>query len=415
MRRSALPLIATLLFLGNFFLFAEVIRAQVCVCYNNANECASTSSAVSASNCESICMDMLETDFQASDYEPDGDQDAEDALAEACSAVPFGSATTGATTDTEKTYLSPVLSVNIPDVSFSQVAENSGTLEINFIGEYISGVYKYLVGIAATLATVMVIIAGAQYVAAAGGSAEMGKAKERIKNAVTGFVLLMFVVLLLYVVNPRLTFFEGLQIEQIDPIAFLEDNFDTSGSVTTTGVEEIPEIICPKQAGTASVYDIANSFNGRTAYRFGGKGGPPPYDAETKTSPDGTPYKNFCPEGNVCLDCSGFVGMIRSCAGLPAVSDGTAQIFANAEQITSCIGTNVNGTELVPGDLIGWKAGDDKKGGGTQSFGHVYIYIGEGKVADSHGSGRAAGTAIGIYPVSSVCSRSILRVVRVSS
>ena len=66
-------------------------------------------------------------------------------------------------------YAVPKLQVDIPGVSFeSPVAvmlEKGGEgLSINFLGAYISGVYKYLIGFALTIAIVMIMIGGLQYV-----------------------------------------------------------------------------------------------------------------------------------------------------------------------------------------------------------------------------------------------------------
>ena len=96
------------------------------------------------------------------------------------------------------------------------------------------------------------------------------------------------------------------------------------------------------------------------------------------------------------MDCSGYVSFLAACAGLTSANEsgGTSGIFgsSSAEKITSCTNTTVNGSrELVAGDLLGW-------GGG-----HVFIYVGNGTIYDSHGSGRAAGQAIGVYETTWAC------------
>ncbi len=393
------------------FLFVPTVLADTCACYDTAGGCSKITST--AANCQTDCGTTLSGQTKSLSTSVFGSGDTEASVVAACDAA-AAAAADETVSDTSGTYLTPTLNVNIPDISFSKIAKIGNTLSINFIGEYVSGFYKYLISISVIIAVVMIMIGGAQYVAAA-GSGDVGKAKERIRNAVTGFILLMFVVLLMQTVNPNLIFFKPLSIKQIDPEVYLVDNYDTAGSVSTSTLSEVAAINCPKSAGAASVYDIAMSFKGRVAYRFGGKGGAPPYTSETKKAPDGTPYKDFCPEDNVCLDCSGFANIIRACAGLAAVSGGTSQIFASAESVTSCAGTSLNGVPLQPGDFIGWKQGDLKKDGKTkQNFGHVYVYIGNGMVADSHGSGRPAGTAMGLYALQQICDKFNLRVARVS-
>ncbi len=94
------------------------------------------------------------------------------------------------------------------------IGENTYKTSVTDFGDYINTFYNYLIGVSALIAVVMVMVAGAQYVAAS-GSGDVGKAKERIRNAVTGFVLLMFAVLLLETVNPQLRKLEVPPIPKI--------------------------------------------------------------------------------------------------------------------------------------------------------------------------------------------------------
>lgn len=292
--------------------------------------------------------------------------------------------------------VSPTLNVDIPGVSFSQVLVDDGYVEVNFLAEYISGLYKYLLAIAAIFAVIMIMIGGIQYILSPGG-----KGKDRIIGAVTGLILLFSVYLILYTVNPSTTLFEALKLKTVDPLSLVigHDNYDTAGSAT---LDNLPTgIICPRQQGVNTVADIANSFVHRTAYRYGGKGGPPPYNLDTHISDcGGTPCKDFCPDGNICLDCSGFVNAVRACAGLNQTGNGTAGMASTSTMISECTSTSVNGTELTPGDLILWRGADEGKPG----QGHVIIYIGDGQTAESVGSGRAAGSAVKIVSFSSTCN-----------
>ncbi|RMD52411.1 hypothetical protein D6827_00025, partial [Candidatus Parcubacteria bacterium] len=140
--------------------------------------------------------------------------------------------------------------------------------------------------------------------------------------------------------------------------------------------------------------DIAYSSVGNVTYRFGGKAqNQQSFPVDTYQCEKG-PCKDYCPEGQICLDCSGFANFVRTCAGLPPAGEsyGTAGIFdshAEAIETWSANGNTVtiNGRELEPGDMVG------------RPKNHVIIYIGNGKFADSHGGsgGRKAGNAIGIF------------------
>ncbi len=72
-------------------------------------------------------------------------------------------------------------------------------------GEYVKAVYTWGIGIAALLAVLMLVFGGAQYVLAAGSFAEDSAAKERIKSAILGLLVLVGATVILSVVNPNLT------------------------------------------------------------------------------------------------------------------------------------------------------------------------------------------------------------------
>ncbi|KKU07479.1 MAG: Mucin related 82C [Candidatus Uhrbacteria bacterium GW2011_GWE2_45_35] len=122
------------------------------------------------------------------------------------------SPTTTAESKTEFVY--PQLNVNIPTITFSKIAEDNGTIEVNFLAEYIVGLYKYLLAIGTIFAIIWIMIAGIQYVASPGGGGA-GDAKKKIMGAITGLVLLMSVYLILFVVSPDLVSFDSLKLQKI--------------------------------------------------------------------------------------------------------------------------------------------------------------------------------------------------------
>jgi len=310
----------------------------------------------------------------------------------------------------DTTYIQPVLSVNIPTVSFSAILDKGGYIEVNWLAEYITGIYKYLLGFSAIFAILLIMVGGLQYVASPGGSGASA-GKKRITNAVTGLVLLFSAFLILFTVNPKLTAFKSLGITVIDPEVYVlgYDNYDSGGSVSGSAPLTSAGIICPKNTTSSTLRQIAESFNGHVAYRWGGKGGPPPYpetNSKYNSTCDSTGQhtcKDYCPEGNMCFDCSGFANYVRYCAGLP---QGPYPTFnSNSEKISSCdLNSNsVNGVALKPGDFVGWGRGDRPKEPGSA---HIMIYIGDGLVADSHGSGRAPGMGVKTdYPLASICNK----------
>jgi cell wall-associated NlpC family hydrolase len=83
------------------------------------------------------------------------------------------------------------------------------------------------------------------------------------------------------------------------------------------------------------------------------------------------------------FDCSSYARFVRECAGLPTVTAFTGEIFKDRSEFKDNDTSN-----LKPGDLIGWP--------NDNTFGHVFIYLGDGLFGDAHGgSGKEPGKAIG--------------------
>lgn len=110
----------------------------------------------------------------------------------------------------------PDLEVPIPFVSFSEaVKTEDGSVISPFIGEYISGVYQFLVGIVGIVGAFMIMVGGYQYLTAAGNRERVAAARKRIVNALLGIVLAFGSYLILYTINPSLVSFEALQLSTV--------------------------------------------------------------------------------------------------------------------------------------------------------------------------------------------------------
>lgn len=181
-------------------------------------------------------------------------------------------------TESSNSFVYPSLGVNIPTVSFSKILISGDYLEVNFLGEYITGLYKYLLAISGILAVLMLMIGGIQYVVSPGGG-EMGAAKKRITSALTGMVLLFCTYLVLFIINPDLVLFKGLSIQTIPSMPFVAEDDSVTGSIATSlgsiygdniggsGVNKIPtELISDIQAAASTLatkglsMSIASSF-----------------------------------------------------------------------------------------------------------------------------------------------------------
>ena len=108
----------------------------------------------------------------------------------------------------------PALQVSIPGVKFTDIKTDAGSkIDIPWIGQYISAVYKYATGIGVVIAALMMIIGGFQYTVAGGDSAKVSAAKERVTNGTVGLTILLGAFVLLSSVDPSLTVFKPVPIQ----------------------------------------------------------------------------------------------------------------------------------------------------------------------------------------------------------
>jgi len=150
--------------------------------------------------------------------------------------------TSSATTSDEEPLeipANPRLSIDIPTVRFTD-ATPAGEQYIDFpwLADYISGLFRYAIPVAAILAVVMMMVGGLQWLTSAGDSGRVGAAKKRIMNAVVGLMLLVGSYLLLNTVNPELVLLPALRIKTVPPdplILQLQNPIDSAGNPVATG------------------------------------------------------------------------------------------------------------------------------------------------------------------------------------
>lgn len=103
-------------------------------------------------------------------------------------------------------------------------------LYIPYLAEYFSMLYKYLISIAGVLAGIMIVIAGFEWLVAAGDASKIKHAKERISNALIGLILALGSYTILYLVNPDLVTFKALKVPYVQ---YEESATDDSPDVET--------------------------------------------------------------------------------------------------------------------------------------------------------------------------------------
>jgi hypothetical protein len=210
----------------------------------------------------------------------------------------------------------------------------------------------------------------------AGNIPNLSKYKARLWSVFLGLGIILGSYVILNTINPELlNIAPNLSVVSFDGDA---DGEVSKYADTSTYFKSV-NFHCPGQGGLNEISKIALSADGKITYKLAQKGTP---------GPNGTIYS----------DCSGFAAKLYQCAGVPfpASSAFTGHIFKGAEVITSSsaiTATSVNGKQLRPGDMLGWTAG------GGEKQGHVFIYIGDGRMVDSHGPADKVGKAYGNWPV----------------
>ena len=107
---------------------------------------------------------------------------------------------------------SSLLAVAFPGLEF---LESYGVTWDSKIGDTLSALYNFGVGIAGVSAFAVFVYGGFMYMTAAGGG-RASQAKKLMENAVYGLVLVATSYLILYIINPDFTY--RLKLEQLTPI-----------------------------------------------------------------------------------------------------------------------------------------------------------------------------------------------------
>lgn len=107
---------------------------------------------------------------------------------------------------------------------------------------YIKSFYTFAVGAGILIATVLIMVGGFIWVASAGDSGKIEKAKEYIQNAITGVVLLLAVYAILSFISPNLVNLTLPNVNQFGPEGVCVH--------PDTGCERIPKQQCEASGGT---------------------------------------------------------------------------------------------------------------------------------------------------------------------
>jgi len=106
--------------------------------------------------------------------------------------------------------------IGIPDSKF-KVGEGVAIDGGGFI-DYMSAIYEWAVGAIAIIAVIMIMIAGFQWMTAAGNASAIGQAKSRISSSLIGLLLAVGAYSLLNFINPSLVHLRSLDLQDIENV-----------------------------------------------------------------------------------------------------------------------------------------------------------------------------------------------------
>ena len=93
----------------------------------------------------------------------------------------------------------------VPELPLPGLFDKAQPADTSLLGNYIRAMYVYFIWVVGIVATFMVIYAAVRWVAAAGNAGVIKDARDMINNAIIGVVIALTSVVLLNIINPRLT------------------------------------------------------------------------------------------------------------------------------------------------------------------------------------------------------------------
>lgn len=112
----------------------------------------------------------------------------------------------------------PSLGENLTPVTCDIDNEGNYVCPIPWIGQYITAIYNYGIGIAGILAAIVLMAGGVLWLISGGDSSKITQAKELIGGSITGLIVLMTSYVLLIQINPDLVNFKPVTIGAIKGI-----------------------------------------------------------------------------------------------------------------------------------------------------------------------------------------------------
>lgn len=266
------------------------------------------------------------------------------------------------------------LKVTIPGMARFSEAEvsNTGTgfvFSINWIAEYIMGVYNYAIAIIGVLAVLAIAMGGVMWAMSFGNPSIVTEGKAWITGAILGLVLALGSYILLNTINADLVRMRPINLGHVTGVGDQDPGDEYGGALG----DQIP---CPPAGSTMD--QIVDYYLTQTPiYYTKGPGHKPP-----------EPPRGYMTGSKYYSDCSGFAQLLAKCARLNYVpGEGrTMQLFGTVANNRHQLHEEDDpqhlkdepGESLKPGDIVGYNDG---------KIGHVLTYIGGNKLIECGGKG----------------------------
>lgn len=124
-------------------------------------------------------------------------------------------------------FSAPTLQVDIPNISFTKkvTCQEGQECSMPWIKEYVTAIYKYAIGIAGILATLVLMFGGVLWLTAGGNAGQVQEATAWIGASLTGLIIALSSYVILYQVNPSLVSFSSttltaIKAEEKQPVVY---------------------------------------------------------------------------------------------------------------------------------------------------------------------------------------------------
>ena len=158
---------------------------------------------------------------------------------------------------------SPVLSIPIPGLKFSEIKQEEGDKEIGvpWLAEYMTATYSYLVGVGIIIGVILLMIGGIQWMTA-GGSGRVAQAKEKLQRATMGLGLILGSYIILHTINPDILSLQklGIQVVHRDPMEFQDVTPGTGDGAAGSGGGPTGVGGSPAAGSKASIGALLNNY-----------------------------------------------------------------------------------------------------------------------------------------------------------